>query len=283
MKAFEYLKPKSLREANVFLTEGGKDTHILNGGTDLIIRMRERLTLPDAVVDIKGIPDLNRITYHAEKGLFIGACVNLNVLGAHEAVVRHYPALSRAALSVGSVQVRNRATCIGNLCNASPLADTATPLLALDAVVLIYGSEGEKEVPLRDFFVHVRKTSLKPGELVWGVQVPPAPDSRGVFLKLSRRKEVDLSTVCGTFLKTPAGWRIAYGAVAPTPRRLPQTEALLDSRPYSEALVQEAAAMAASEVCPIDDNRSSGEYRLEMVQVLLKRGLQAIMEKEGQE
>lgn len=283
MKAFDYQRPKSLREASVFLGEGGKDTHILNGGTDLIIRMRERLTLPDVVVDIKGIPDLNKITYHEEKGLFIGACVNLNVLGAHEAVMTHYPYLSRAALSVGSVQVRNRATCVGNLCNASPLADTATPLLALNAVVLIYGPEGEKEIPLQEFFVHVRKTCLKPGELVWGIQVPPAAGGNGVFMKLSRRKEVDLSTVCATMLKTPGGWRIAYGAVAPTPRRLPLTEALLDSQPLSPALVSEAAALAASEVCPIDDNRSSKEYRLEMVQVLLKRSLQAIMEKEGQQ
>lgn len=282
MKAFEYKRPSSLREASVFLSEGGSDAHILNGGTDLVIRMRERLTLPAVVVDIKGIPDLNRITFDGDKGLHIGACVNLNVLGEHEDVVRHYPFLSRAALSVGSVQVRNRATCVGNLCNASPLADTATPLLALDAVVLVYGPEGEKEIPIRDFFVHVRKTCLKPGELVWGLRVPaPGTGLNGVFMKLSRRKEVDLSTVCCTVARTEGGWRAAYGAVAPTPVRLPKTEALLDGAPLTSALVQEAAALAATEVSPIADTRSSREYRVEMVQVLMKRSLQAILEKEG--
>lgn len=283
MKAFEYQRPKSLREASVFLAECGSDAHILNGGTDLIIRMRERLTMPAVVVDIKGIPDLDKITYHEDQGLFIGACVNLNVLGQHEAVIKNYPFLSRAALSVGSVQVRNRATCIGNLCNASPLADTATPLLALGAVMLVYGPEGEKEIPIREFFVHVRKTCLKPGELVWGIRVPAAPQSTGVFMKLSRRKEVDLSTVCATVLKSDKGWRVAYGAVAPTPIRTPRTEALLDSGPLTPALIEAAAALVSTEVFPIGDIRSSKEYRLSMVQLLMKRSLQIIMEKEGQQ
>lgn len=282
MKAFEYKRPKSLREASDFLLSGGAGAHILNGGTDLIIRMREHLTLPETVVDIKGIPDLDKITYSEEKGLFVGACVNLNIMGDHEEVVSRYPFLSRAAHSVGSVQVRNRATCVGNLCNASPLADTATPLLALDALVLVYGPEGEKEIPLRDFFVHVRKTCLKPGELVWGIRVPAPGDAlNGVFSKLSRRREVDLSTVCSTVAKTRNGWRIAYGAVAPTPVRTPKTEALLDSAPLTEALIQEAVATVATEVSPIGDTRSSREYRIEMVQVLMRRSLQAILEKEG--
>lgn len=283
LNAFEYKRPKSLREASVFLVEYGSDAHILNGGTDLIIRMRERLTMPAVVVDIKNIPDLNKLTFNEGKGLFIGACVNLNILGADKDVMNNYPYLSRAALSVGSVQVRNRATCAGNLCNASPLADTATPLLALDAVILVYGPEGEKEIPVRDFFIHVRKTCLKPGELVWGIRIPPVQKGQGVFMKLSRRKEVDLSTVCSTVLKTDKGWRIAYGAVAPTPIRIPRTEALLDSAPLTPALIEEAAALTATEVSPIGDNRSSREYRLSMVQVLMKRSLQAIMEKEGQQ
>lgn len=282
MKSFEYLKPGSLREASVFLLEGGAGAHILNGGTDLVIRMRERLTLPEKVIDIKGIPDMNRISFSPEDGLFIGGCVNLNVLGNHEAVVSNYPFLSRAALSVGSTQVRNRATCVGNLCNASPLADTATPLLALDAVMLVYGPEGEKEIPLSQFFVHVRKTCLKPGEVVWGIRVPaPSKEQSGVFMKLSRRKEVDLSTVCSTVAKTGSGWRVAYGAVAPTPVRAPKTEALLDGAALTPDLIAQAVAMIATEVSPIGDNRSSKEYRLEMVQLLMKRSLNEIMAKEG--
>lgn len=281
MKAFEYQRPKSLREASVFLGEGGSGAHILNGGTDLIIRMRERLTLPSLVVDIKDIPDLNKVEYSSEKGLFIGACVNLNILGNHPEVMAHYPALSRAALSVGSLQVRNRATCAGNLCNASPLADTATPLLAAEALILIYGPEGEKEVPIHEFFIHVRKTCLKPGEIVWGIRVPaPEPKDAAVFMKLSRRKEVDLSTVCSTVARTSTGWRIAYGAVAPTPVRTRKTEALLESGPLTPAMIGEAVKLIATEVSPIADNRSSREYRLDMVQLLLKRSLEILMEQE---
>ncbi len=281
MKAFEYQRPKSLREASVFLATGGSEAHILNGGTDLIIRMRERLTLPSLVVDIKDVPELNRIDFSDEKGLFIGACVNLNVLGNHAAVVGHYPALSRAALSVGSLQVRNRATCVGNLCNASPLADTATPLLAAEAVILVYGPEGEKEIPIHEFFIHVRKTCLKPGEIVWGIRVPaPGAQDRSVFMKLSRRKDVDLSTVCSTVARTAKGWRIAYGAVAPTPVRTRKTEALLASGPLTSDLIEEAIKLVATEISPIADTRSSREYRLDMAQLLLKRSLEALMTQE---
>lgn len=282
MKAFVYQRPQSLREASALLLEGGAGAHILNGGTDLIIRMRERLTLPETVVDIKSVPELDKLTYSPENGLFIGACVNLNTLGNHDAVRTHFPYLSRAALSVGSAQVRNRATCVGNLCNASPLADTATPLLALEAELLVYGPEGEKVIPIRDFFVHVRKTCLMPGELVWGIRIPVPNGGDGIFMKLSRRKEVDLSTVCSTILYAGGLWRIAYGAVAPTPVRAPKTEALLNSGVLTPAMIDEAAGLITTEVTPISDTRSSREYRLSMVQLLMKRSLQALLEKEGQ-
>ena len=270
MRPFEYFRPSSLKEASELLVRYGDGAHLLNGGTDLIVRMRDGLTLPSAVIDLKGIEQLSRIR-EDEESVYIGATVNLNQVGRDETIGKYFPYLVKAALSVGSKQVRNRATCVGNLCNASPLADTATPLMALDAVFEVFGPEGEREIPIQDFFVFVRKTSLKPAEIVKGVRVPKTA-GQGVFTKLARRKEVDLSMVCMTLLKAQDGWRLSYGAVAPTPVRLPKTEALLNQGANPEEIL----ACAVSEVKPIDDVRASREYRLEMVKVMLKRGLEQI-------
>jgi len=270
MRPFEYFRPSSLKEASELLVRYGDGAHLLNGGTDLIVRMRDGLTLPSAVIDLKGIEQLSRIR-EDEESVYIGATVNLNQVGRDETIGKYFPYLVKAALSVGSKQVRNRATCVGNLCNASPLADTATPLMALDAVIEVFGPEGEREIPIQDFFVFVRKTSLKPAEIVKGVRVPKTA-GQGVFTKLARRKEVDLSMVCMTLLKAQDGWRLSYGAVAPTPVRLPKTEALLNQGANPEEIL----ACAVSEVKPIDDVRASREYRLDMVKVMLKRGLEQI-------
>jgi len=270
MRPFEYFRPSSLKEASELLVRYGDGAHLLNGGTDLIVRMREGLTLPEAVIDLKGIEQLSRIR-EDEASVYIGATVNLNQVGQHETIGKSFPYLAEAALSVGSKQVRNRATCIGNLCNASPLADTATPLMALNAVFEVFGPEGEREIPIQEFFVFVRKTSLKPGEIVKGVRVPRTA-GHGVFTKLARRKEVDLSMVCMTLLKAEDGWRLSFGAVAPTPVRLPKTEALLNQGAALEAVL----SSAVSEVKPIDDVRASAEYRLDMVKVMLSRGLEQI-------
>jgi carbon-monoxide dehydrogenase medium subunit len=274
---FEYFNPSSLKEASELMVKNGNGAHILNGGTDLITQMHERLTLPEVVVDIKKIKELHGIRYEEGKGLTIGACVTLNELGENEIVIEKYPFLAKAAMMVGSRQVRNRATCIGNICNASPLADTATPLLALDAEVNVYGPEGTKTISIHDFFVFVRKTCLKPGEIVQSIFVPEIPaESKGVFIKISRRKEVDLSTVCATLLRVGDSYRISYGSVAPTPIRVRKTEELLKGKTITEEIVADAISVAQSEVSPIDDNRASKEYRIDMVGVLIKNGLAEI-------
>lgn len=270
MKPFEYFRPTTLKEASELLVRFGESAHILNGGTDLIVRMRDGLTLPEAVIDLKGIEALFRIR-EDQDSVTVGAAVNLNRVGGDETIGKYFPYLAEAANSVGSKQVRNRATCVGNLCNASPLADTATPLMVLEAVLEVFGPEGEREIPIGEFFVFVRKTALKPGEIVTGVRIPKTK-GQGVFTKLARRKEVDLSTVCMTLLKVTDGWRLSYGAVAPTPVRLPETEALLNQGAGLDAVLEHAAM----EVQPIDDVRASAVYRRDMVKVMLKRGIEQI-------
>lgn len=276
MKDFIYLAPTTMEQALEMLTEHEGKLSILNGGTDLIVRMRDYISTPEYVMDIKGIEELHKVTFDEQNGLFIGACVNLNMLGENPDIKKYFSYFSDAALRVGSRQVRNRATCIGNICNASPLADTATPLVAHEALIHIAGKRGNRIVPIKEFFVFVRKTSLAPDELVTGIQVPYLKDSKGVFTKISRRKEVDLSTVCATVVQQGDAFRIAFGSVAPTPIRAPKTEALLKGKAITPELIAEAAELAATEISPIDDLRGSKQYRIDVVKVIIKRSLEEL-------
>lgn len=276
MKEFDYYQPKTIAEASELRARYGKAAVLLNGGTDVVIQLREKLIAPDAVIDIKHIPGLDQITFDKQNGLVIGACATVAALSADENVKKYYPFLAEAAESIGSKQVRNRATCIGNIVNASPLCDTGTPLYALNAVVLLESASGKREVPITEFITFVRKTVLKEDELVTAIRVPYVEGVKGVFTKVARRKEVDLSTICGTVVKDGNGFRIALGAVAPTPVRLPKTEALLSGKPLTDALIDEAAKLAQTEVSPIDDVRASKAYRLDVTEVIVKNGLRAV-------
>ncbi|MBF8984227.1 xanthine dehydrogenase family protein subunit M [Lutibacter sp. B2] len=276
MKNFEYFKPSTLKEASELLIKKGANAHILNGGTDLIIRMKEGITSPDVVVDIKGIKELHNIKFDEKEGLFVGACVVLNDMAHNQIVKEKYKVLSNAAKSVGSGQIRNKATMTGNICNASPLADTSTPLLALDAKVLVYGPNGEREIPINELFVWVRKVSLEHGEIVKGVRIPAYENIIGDFQKISRRKEVDLSTVASTVVKINDEIRIALASVAPTPIRARKAESFIKGKKLTDEVIEEAAKIAASEASPIEDVRASKEYRIEMIKIAVKRNLNAV-------
>ena len=274
MRKFEYLKPDSIKEAILILSQYGDRARILNGGTDLIVGIRDKILQPEYVVDIKTIPHLNKITYNEQEGLTIGATVTLNEISDSKVVQRNYPILAEACKTVGSYLVRNRATLVGNICNASPAADTAPPLLVLDAKVNIVGSDGEKTVPLNQFFVGVKKNILKKEEVVISVTVPPLRDKWvGVYLKQGRRKDVDLATVGVAVVCIRDEIRIALGAVAPIPVRVFKAEELLRGKIIDESLLEETAKSALAEVSPISDIRSSKEYREEIIKVLVKRAI----------
>lgn len=272
MKAFEYLLPRTLEEAVALKKQHGTSAVVMAGSTDIVVRMRDNLMQPDYVIDLKGVPGLGGVTFSEKDGLHIGALATMNEIAANADVRAHYPTLAKAAASVGSRQVRNRATCIGNIVNASPLADTATPLYCYDAVVEIVGPAGKREVPIQKFILFVRKVDLQEGEIVTGIRVP-CVEAKGEFYKISRRSQVDLSTVCGTVLHVGDEYRVAMGSVAPTPLRLPKTEALLKGRKLDAALIAEAAALAATEVSPIDDVRADRQYRLDMVSYIVRDAL----------
>lgn len=290
MKEFNYFAPGTVEEAIELMKEYDGKYTILNGGTDVMIRLRERIINPEAVIDIKHIPGLKDITFNKKDGLYIGACVTAKEISESDIVKANYPFYAEAASVLGSQLVRGRATSVGNVINASPLADTVTPLVACGAKLVVVGAEGTREISLVSyagesqedrinrgaFFIFVRKTGIKPGELAIGLKIPYVEDQKAVFTKFDRRKEVDLSTVCATVGHFGDEYRVAIGSCAPTPIRLPKTEALLKGKKPSELtaeLIQQAAEMAGTEVSPISDVRASAEYRIDLVKVAVRRSL----------
>ncbi len=280
MKDFEYFAPKTIDEAVALLAEHKGKAVVYNGGTDIMIGLREYFKPgyvgPDYIVDIKKIPGLKEITFSKEDGLYVGCCATLNEIAENKDVQKYYPYYANACASVGSNQVRNRGTCIGNICNASPLADSVTPLYALDAILYLTGPSGKREIPVRDFITFVKRTVKEPDEIVLGVRIPYIEGFSAVYTKNARRKQVDLSNVCATVGKTGDEYRIAYGSVAPTPVRLLKTEAFLKGKIIDDSVIAEAKEIAITEVSPIDDVRASKTYRLDIVKAILENSLKEL-------
>ncbi len=293
METFEYLKPQTLEEASSFLAAhaGAK---ILAGGTDLLVHVRNRSIAPRYLVDIKNLDGLRAISFDQSRGLTIGATATLNAVAASPPVRERYGLLAQAAEAVGSYQIRNRATLGGNLCNASPSANTAPALLVLEAAALIFGPKGERTVPLAEFFTGPKTTVLQPGEILIAVQVPvPSPAAKGCYLKLGRCAAVDLSIVGVAVLGFPTQsrlasrrrssgyeFRIALEAVAPTPIRVPRAEEIL-AQSVDDRSIEKAAQAARETACPISDVRGSEEYRLAMVHNLTRRGVREVLRELG--
>lgn len=282
MNAFEYVEPRTAAEAARVLAEQGPRARILAGGTDLIVQMETGRRRPECVVYVGRIPELREITWHDRTGLRIGAAATLREVENHPKVVEIYPALARGAKEVGSVQIRNLATLAGNLCNASPSADTSPALLAYDCEVEITGAaEGTRTVTAEEFWTGPGRTVLQPGEMVAALRLPPPPAGlRSYYYKLAVRKAMDLAMVGITVTAVPDGAapsdvRIAVGAAAPVCLRVHAAEAAIERR--GAAAIEEAARLAEAAVSPIDDHRASAAYRREMVRVLTTRALNEVL------
>jgi CO/xanthine dehydrogenase FAD-binding subunit len=280
---FDYIVPKTLDEALKALNEHKGSAKLLAGGTDLVPQLKKReLKTPGYVIDLKGISGLDGISYDAE-GLQIGPLATISSIAQSPEVQERYPMLVQAALGMASPQVRNRGTFAGNICNAVPSADSAPSLLALNATIMIKSIRGERTSSIDQFFTGPRKTMLAADEMLVGITVPkPLPASRGVYLKLSPRHSMDLAIVGVAAVGISENGvckdiRIALGAVAPTPIRAPMAEAILQGKPITSALINEAAKNAITQCSPIDDHRASQEYRCDMVYVLTKRALNQIL------
>ncbi|HBY94873.1 MAG TPA: hypothetical protein DEP84_13100, partial [Chloroflexi bacterium] len=197
MYQFDYLAPASLPEAVSALAQHGAAARVLAGGTDLLLRMKRGQWTPALVINLKRIPGLGEMAFDAATGLRLGALATLNDLRRSPIIRVHYPALAEAAGTMAGDQVRNIATVGGNVCNASPSADTATPLLVYEAQALIAGPQGERQVPLRDFFVGPGRTVLAEGEILTALQLPvPSPTLRSRYFKLEYRRAMDIGVAC---------------------------------------------------------------------------------------
>jgi len=282
LKNFAYFDPTSVGEAVQLLQQHGGQAKVLAGGTDLFLRMRRRALMPEVVVDLKRIAALSDLSYSAAAGLCIGATVTHGEVVDHPAVQQHYGALATAANWIGSLQTRHRGTVVGNLCNASPAADTAPALLSYGAIVTIVGPDGQREVPLEAFFQGPGRTALGPAEIVTTVRLPAASERRGWGFGRRTRTVIDIALVSSCAVVQAHNGvcgevRISLGAVGPIPLRATRAEAVLQGQQPSAALLAEASRVAAEEARPISDVRCSAAYRKDMVEVLSKRCLESAL------
>jgi carbon-monoxide dehydrogenase medium subunit len=287
LKNFEYLAPRTLREAVRLLAEKGEQARVLAGGTDLIVQMRNRRRQPERVVDVKQIPELTQITYTARKGLRIGAAVPCSQIYQNAEVVSRYPGLVDAAIIIGGIQIQGRASLGGNLCNSSPSGDSIPALIACGALAEIAGPEGQREVAVEDFCTGPGSNVLRPGELLVALRLPtPAKHTGAHYLRFIPRNEMDIAVVgagaCVELARRGKEFRsarIALGAVAPTPLFAREAGELLAGKPVGEEAIALAAEAARAIARPITDMRGTAEFRLHLVGVLTRRALQGAVKR----
>jgi CO/xanthine dehydrogenase FAD-binding subunit len=283
MQPFAYARPATLADAVALLAERGPEARALAGGTDLVIRLRDGSLAPSLVVDVKRIPELAPGIRAGDDGsLVIGATTVMTDIASHPVIRRDVAALAEAAAVVGSVQIRNRATLAGNLCNASPAADTAPALLVHGAIVVVAGPDGVRRIPLDDFFVRSGVTTLGRGELVTAIEIPP-PATRiaSAHQRRTRRRGHDLASVtlaCGVDRSGVA--RVAYGSVGPRPLlRTDASGVLADPASSDEARAAVFEAIFADASPSVRSMRAGPAYRLAMLRVLGRRALATATER----
>lgn len=280
MSELEYHRPGSLDELWP-LMERQPEARLVAGATDVMVRVASRVERPGAMISLRGIADLARLELGPD-GARVGATVTIARLASDARLGASYPLLVQAARALGGPQIRSVATIGGNLCNASPCADTAPPLLALEARAALRGPAGQREVPLEQLFAGPGQTCLGAGEILEAVLLPPPlADARGQFLK-KRRVRMDLALVSVAALLRMEGStcrlaRVAAGSVAPTPLRLGPVEAVLEGSQLTDAVLEQAATTAASCVDPIDDLRATEAYRRQLTGVFVKRAAAAAL------
>lgn len=281
---FEYLAPKTIGEACNLLLELGSGARAMAGATDLIPPMKDKVIAPEYLVDLKHIQGLDYLEYDEKEGLKIGSLTTLRAIETSGLVKEKNPAVAHAAKVVASTQIRAKGTMAGNICNASPSCDTAPILLAQGAKILVQGPNRDRVIPIGEFFLGVKKTSLEPGELVTGIVVPPlAPNESAAYIKHAVRKAMDLAIIgVAVKLRVENGYctdaRIALGAVAATPIRAPKAEEALIGQKLTDDVIVKASEEAMNSCTPISDIRASAEYRKDMIRVFTKRAVKQALE-----
>ena len=281
MHTFAYIKPRSLPHVFEVLEKYTSQARLLAGGTDLLVRLKSGRLNPEIIIDIKDIADLNIGVLQEKENLRIGAGTLMAVLEDHPVIEQLFPALAEAVHNVGSVQIRNRATIAGNLCNASPAADSAPALLIYNARINCVSPRGERILPLSDFITGPGRTALAPDELVKEILLPiPSKHQAAAFSRLTRRKGVDLATINLCCQVNRSGLtRFALGAVGPVPFIVEDSDGLLASTDVSAEDKKVRISELMEKATPITDVRASKEYRQAMLAVLGERALNTAIER----
>lgn len=285
MRFEKYFQPKTIEECRKILGEYESDARVLAGGTDLVPRLKNKAIHPVAVIGLMDIPGIDEITV-SDKGLTLGTLANLRKISLDENLRNNYEVIMESCGHVSSQQVRNIATIGGNACNASPSADAIHGLLVNDAVCIITGEEGEREVPMCEFFVGPGKTVLKPSELLVKFFIPaPKPHTGCAYKKYAIRGDSDISIVGagvritlnddGSVLEA----RITLASVAPKPIRIKEAEDFLAGKKIDDDIIAKAADICAKAATPITDQRASKEYRVEMARVWSKHAMEEALER----
>lgn len=287
MQDFAYVAVQSIDEAVSLLNEDGKAVRILSGGTDLLVQLREGRKNAQLVIDIKRIPEVNTLMYDPDVGLTLGAAVPCLRICSDPMVARAYPGLVDGISLIGGVQIQGRATVGGNLCNGSPAADSIPALIVHQAVCVIAGPAGMRELRAEDFCTAPGQTVLQPGEFLVALRIPPVKSGFGAcYLRFIPRNEMDIAVVgVGASVTLSAdktrfeSARIALGAVAPTPLLVREAGEWLVGREVSPENVLEAARMAQAAARPISDMRGTAEQRRHLTMVLTRRALTGAVER----
>ena len=284
---FEYFAPKTLEETlDLLYKYRNKNTKILAGGTDLLVKMKTLDLKVDYLINIKDIPELNFID--TDRELKIGAATPLSNIERVKKIKEKYPALYEGIKSMAAITTRNMGTISGNICNASPAADTVPPLIAYNAELKLISKERERAVRVEDFITGVGETVIKKDELVTQVIIPEKPkSSRSAFSKKSRVKadiaKINLAVWLEREGETCKDCRIVLGSVFIKAIRAKKAEALLRGETVNNDLISEIAKKASKEIKPIDDIRSTAEYRTNMTKVMIEDTIEVAWERAGGE
>lgn len=287
MQPFRYIRAQNVEHAATLLQQQDGRARILAGGTDLIVALRERRIAAELLIDIKGVPEVDELTYDAHDGLRLGAAVPCHRIYRHADVLSHYPGIVDAASLIGGVQIQGRASLGGNLCNASPAADSIPALIVHSAICDIALPQTRRRVPVEEFCVAPGKTVLARGEFLASLHLPPPPPGFGAaYLRFIPRNEMDIAVVgVGASVQLDAdrrhivAARIALGAVAPTPLFVPEAGAALLGAAPDDAVFARAAELAQAAARPITDMRGTAEFRRHLVGVLTRRALAKAVER----
>ncbi|MDR9393023.1 FAD binding domain-containing protein [Roseovarius sp. SYSU LYC5161] len=283
----QYHSPKTVDDAVRLLAAEAGECRVLAGGTDLLVRMRSGMSEPDSILDIKRIDELRRIT-REDGGWRIGAAVSGAEMGENDALVADWPGVVEAVNLIGSTQIQGRCTLAGNLCNASPAADSVPAMVAADGVARVAGPDGQRDLPVQDIPTGPGKTSLKRGEFITSIFLPSKAERSGdAYLRFIPRTEMDIAVVgCGVSLTLDADGtciaaRVALGAVAPTVILVEDAAKTLVGTRADDAALDALAAACSTAATPIADKRGTEEFRVHVAGVLAKRAAKIARNRAG--